>query len=107
MDPQDGFKLANWEKGYGDFALAPDFSTTRLVPWLPGSALVLCDFLHHDGKPVDEAPRSVLRQQVAAWRKKQFTFYTASELEFFLFNNTFADAAAAEYRGLTPASDYR
>ena len=50
-----------------------------------------------------EAPRSVLRKQIEAWRK--FTFFTASELEFFLFNNTFHDAAAAEYRNLAPASD--
>src|SRR5688500_10601729 len=54
MDPQNGFRLANWEKGFGDFALKPDFSTTRLLPWLPGSALVLCDFLQHDGQHVAE-----------------------------------------------------
>jgi glutamine synthetase len=107
MDPQDGFKLANWEKGFGDFALKPDFSTTRLLPWLPGSALVLCDFRHHNGKSVDEAPRSVLRRMVQKGARDRFMFYVASELEFFLFNNTFHDAAAAEYRNLTPASDYR
>ena len=107
MDPQDGFELANWDKGFGDFVMKPDFSTTRILPWQPGAALVLCDFRHHDGKPVDEAPRSVLRKQVETWARKKFTFYTASELEFFLFNNTFHDAAAAEYRNLTPSSDYR
>src|ERR1041385_7472645 len=94
MDPQDGFKLANWEKGFGDFALKPDFSTTRLLPWLPGSALVLCDVLHHTGKPVEEAPRCVLRRTVQKGARDRLTFYAASELEFFLFNNTFHDAAA-------------
>jgi glutamine synthetase len=107
MDPQDGFKLANWEKGFGDFAMRPDFSTVRLLPWQSGEALVLCDFLHHDGRLVDEAPRSVLRRQVEALARKQLTCYTASELEFFLFHESYHDAFASEYRNLTPSSDYR
>jgi glutamine synthetase len=107
MDPQDGFKLANWEKGFGDFSLRPDFSTVRLLPWQPGAALVLCDLLHHDGRIVDEAPRSVLRKQIDALARKRLTCYTASELEFFLFQESYHDAFAAEYRNLTPSSDYR
>src|SRR5213594_1709733 len=43
MDPQDGFRLANWEKGFGDFEMRPDVSTVRVLPWHAGSALVLCD----------------------------------------------------------------
>ena len=31
MDPQDGFTLANWEQGFGDFAMCPDFGTTRML----------------------------------------------------------------------------
>ena len=107
MDPQEGFKLANWEKGFGDFALRPDFSTVRLLPWQSGEALVLCDFLHHDGKIVDEAPRSVLRKQVETLARRQLTCYTASELEFFLFHENYHDAFVAGYRNLTPSSDYR
>src|SRR5438552_757800 len=64
MEPMDGFKLANWEKGFGDFEWRPDFSTLRLVPWQAASALVLCDLHHHEGRAVDEAPRTVLRNQV-------------------------------------------
>ena len=107
MDPQDGFKLANWDKGFGDFEMRPDFDSLRLVPWLPGAALVICDSFHHGGKPVDEAPRSVLRRQLDRLAKQKLTCYTASELEFFLFNNTYHDAFVAEYRNLTPSSDYR
>src|SRR5438876_5299210 len=107
MDPQDGFKLANWEKGFGDFAMRPDFSTMRLLPWQSGEALVLCDFLHHDGKMVDEAPRSVQRKQIEVLARRQWTCYTASELEFFLFHENYHDAFVAEYRNLTPSSDYR
>lgn len=107
MDPMDGFQLANWEKGFGDFEMRPDFSTLRRVPWQAGAALVLCDFCHHNGKLVEEAPRSVLRAQVDTLRRKGLTCYAASELEFFLFNNSFHDAFKSGYRDLTPASDYR
>ncbi|PYJ05763.1 MAG: glutamine synthetase [Verrucomicrobia bacterium] len=107
MDPQDGFKLANWEKGFGDFEMRPDLSTLRVLPWLPATALVLCDFAHHGGPLVAEAPRSVLRRQTELLARKKLSACLASELEFFLFNNTFHDAFAAEYRNLTPSSDYR
>lgn len=107
MDPQEGFALANWETGYGDFEMRPDFSTARVLPWQPGSALVLCDFHHEGGAPVAEAPRSVLRRQIEAARAAGFKCFTASELEFFLFNQTYHDAFAAGYRNLKPSSDYR
>src|SRR5512140_75008 len=33
MDPLDGFKLANWDKGFGDFAMQPDLASLRVLPW--------------------------------------------------------------------------
>jgi glutamine synthetase len=107
MEPQDGFKLANWENGFGDFEMRPDHSTLRPLPWQPATALVFCDFLNHDGQRVQEAPRSLLRRQIEIWAEKGFSCCIASELEFFLFNQTYAGAFAAEYRNLTPSSDYR
>jgi glutamine synthetase len=107
MDPLDGFEVANWEKGFGDFEFRPDFSTIRALPWQPGAALVLCDYRHHDGELVAEAPRSVLRRQIEAITRKKFSCFAASELEFFLFNQSFHDAFTADYRNLTPSSDYR
>ena len=107
MDPLDGFKIANWDAGFGDFEMRPDPATLRVLPWQPATALVICDYVHHDGKLVEEVPRSVLKRQVDLLAKKKLTAFMASELEFFLFNNTFHDAFAAEYRNLTPSSDYR
>jgi glutamine synthetase len=107
MDPMDGFKLANWEKGFGDFEMRPDLATARVLPWQESAALILCDFHHHGGEPVDEAPRSVLRRQVDLLARKTMKCFIASELEFFLFNNTYHDAFVADYRSLTPSSDYR
>src|SRR5258707_2336464 len=60
MDPLDGFKVANWAAGFGDFALQPDLETLREIPWQPGAALVICDHVKHDGVLVEESPRSVL-----------------------------------------------
>jgi glutamine synthetase len=107
MDPMDGFKLANWESGFGDFEMRPDPSTIRVLPWQPGTALVICDFLHDDGRLVAEAPRSLLKSQVKALEAEGFVCKIASELEFYLFNNSYSEAFSAGYRNLTPSSDYR
>lgn len=107
MDPQDGFQLANWEQGFGDFEMRADLSTLRELPWQPATALVICDLFRADGMPVAEAPRSVLRRQLAALEKRGSTAFVASELEFFLFNQSFHDAFQSDYRNLKPSSDYR
>jgi glutamine synthetase len=107
MEPLTGFKLANWEKGFGDFEMRPALDTLRVLPWQPGAALVLCDLLHHGGGLVEEAPRSVLQRQLAALSERGLNCQIASELEFFLFNHTYPEAFAAKYSSLTPASDYR
>jgi glutamine synthetase len=107
MEPMSGFNLANWEKGFGDFEMRPDLATLRALPWQAGAALVICDFHHDDGKLVEETPRGVLRRQIEALHRKKFHCNIASELEFFLFNTSYPDAFAANYRDLTPSSDYR
>lgn len=107
MDPLDGFEVANWAAGFGDFALHPDLDTLRAIPWQPGAALVMCDHLKHDGSLVDESPRSVLRRQLARLKPKGLTCYCASELEFYLFNQTYHSAFTSGYRDLLPSSDYR
>jgi glutamine synthetase len=107
MEPLPGFPFANWEKGYGDFELRVDLQTLRVLPWQTATALVLCDLFHHDGKPVEEAPRSVLRRQLERLRRAGYTCMTASELEFFLFNQSYHSAFSGRYSALQPASDYR
>ena len=63
MDPVPGYEMANWEDGYGDFAIAPDLATLRRIPWLDRTATVLCDVANHDGSPVVASPRQVLIAQ--------------------------------------------
>jgi glutamine synthetase len=107
MDPLDGFAVANWEAGFGDFALRIDPSTLCVLPWQTATALVLCDCGRHDGTRVAEAPRSVLRAQVERLDDAGLECRCASELEFYLFNQTFHEAFASGYRDLRPSSDYR
>ncbi len=63
MEPVPGYEMANWEKGYGDFGIAPDMATLRRIPWLDRTALVLCDVVNEDGSPVVASPRQVLIAQ--------------------------------------------
>ena len=107
MDPLEGFQVANWATGFGDFQLRPDMSTLRLIPWQAATALVICDLHKSDGTPVAEAPRTVLRRQVERVKALGMTCYCASELEFYLFNQTYHDAFAGGYRDLKPSSNYR
>jgi len=107
MEPMPGYKLADWDRGFGDFEIRPDLSTLRPVPWQTATALVLCDLCHHDGAPVLESPRAVLKRQVERLAGSGLSAYAASELEFFLLNDSFHDAFTRGYRDLTPSSDYR
>lgn len=107
MDPLDGFGVANWEAGFGDFELRPDLATLRVLPWQTASALVMCDYRRPDGALVAEAPRSVLRGQIDRLARRGLTACCATELEFYLFNQTYPDAFAGGYRELKPSSDYR
>ncbi|MEO8456564.1 MAG: glutamine synthetase family protein [Chloroflexota bacterium] len=107
MNPVAGYSFASWEKGFGDMHMAPDLSTLRLASWLDRSAIVLCD-LHniktHDY--VSVAPRSILRRQLDAAAALGFTAKAASELEYFIFDDSYKGAAEKRYANLTPAGWY-
>jgi glutamine synthetase len=106
MDPVPGYEMANWEKGYGDFGIAPDMATLRRIPWLDRTALVLCDVCNHDGSPVVASPRQVLIAQYERADEMGYTPLFASELEFYLYKESYARAHEQEYRDLTPTIPY-
>src|SRR5947207_6418050 len=106
MDPVPGYEMANWEKGYGDFGIAPDLSTLRRIPWLDRTALVLCDVVEHDGAPVQASPRQVLIAQYERAQELGYTPMFASELEFYLYKQSYAQAHEQDYSGLTPTIPY-
>jgi glutamine synthetase len=106
MDPQAGYAMASWEQGYGDFVLTPDLGTLRRIPWLEGTALVLCDVGWGDGSPVVASPRQVLRTQVERARALGYEPMMGSELEFYLLKESYEEAHAKHYRDLTPSVPY-
>lgn len=107
MEPVPGYKSASWEKGYGDYVMKPDLSTLRRTPWMEGTALVLCDVLDHHGKAeVPVSPRAILKRQLARLEAMGFSAMMASELEFFLFHETFEESRAKGYRDLNLISAY-
>jgi glutamine synthetase len=106
MDPIPGYEMANWEDGYGDFAIVPDMGTLRRIPWLDRSALVLCDVANHDGSPVVASPRQILIAQYDRANEMGYTPMFASELEFYLYKESYAEAHERDYRDLTPTIPY-
>jgi glutamine synthetase len=107
MEPVPGYSAASWEKGYGDFVLKPDLGTLCFIPWLPATALVLCDVLdHHTHAEIPHSPRAVLKKQIARLAKMNMKAYMASELEFFLFDESYASAQEKGYRNLKTAGAY-
>jgi glutamine synthetase len=106
MDPAPGYAMASWEQGYGDFDMVPDLATLRRVPWLEGTAFVLCDVMWHDGTPVAPSPRQILRHQMERAAAYGFVPMIGSELEFYLLRETYEQAHAQRYEDLTPSVPY-
>ncbi len=107
MTTVPGFKASNWARGYGDYVHKPDLSTLRLVPWLPGTAMVMVDLLdHHTHAEVPHAPRAILKGQVARAKALGFDAMMATELEFYIFEESFAALRDGGYRQMTPVVRY-
>ena len=106
MNTVDGYAMSSWESGYGDMVMRPDLSTLRLLPWLPGTALVMADLQWPSGDPVVAAPRSILRAQTERLAQRGLAAFVGTELEFIVFDDSYRDAWAADYRGLSKSSDY-
>ncbi|PLX36078.1 MAG: glutamine synthetase [Hyphomicrobiales bacterium] len=77
----------------GDLFFKPDFSTLALVPWeTDPTAQLIHDAFHADGRPVEIAPRQVLRRIVDLYEQKGWKPVVAPEMEFYLVKpNTDAD----------------
>ncbi len=107
MEPVPGFASASWEKGYGDYTMKPDLSTLRRLPWAEGTALVLCDLYDHaTHAEVAVSPRAILKRQVERLASRGLVAMMGSELEFYLFRESFEEASDRGYRGITPISAY-
>jgi glutamine synthetase len=106
MNTVSGYAMSSWATGYGDMVMTPDLTTLRLVPWLPGTALVIADLGWADGSAVAVSPRAILRRQLDRLSERGLVADVATELEFIVFDQPYRQAWASGYRGLNPASDY-
>ncbi|AWD21455.1 glutamine synthetase family protein [Fuscovulum blasticum] len=107
MNTVPGYKTSSWEQGYGDYVMKPDLATLRPLPWLPGTALCLADLLEHDTHAeVRVSPRAILKAQIARARAMGFDAMMATELEFYIFENSYEALRDEGFGGLRPISGY-
>jgi glutamine synthetase len=106
MNPVDGYEMASWERGYGDFMMRPDLDTLRLVPWQEGTAMCIADVIWLDGSDVAASPRQVLRRQLGRLAERGWGASAGTELEFIVFRDSYEQAHQKGYRSLEPANLY-
>jgi glutamine synthetase len=106
MNTVDGYAMSSWESGYGDLEFALDLETIRLLPHLPGTAMVQCDLVQLDHAPVPQSPRTVLATQLARAAELGYVAHAGTELEVLAFDNSYESAWASGYRDLTPVLAY-
>ncbi|MET9514039.1 glutamine synthetase family protein [Streptomyces sp. NPDC002994] len=106
MNTVDGYEMASWDRGYGDFAMHADLSTLRRVPWNDGTAMLIADLAWSDGSPVVAAPRQILRRQLERLAELGYTAHVGTELEFIVFKDSYEQAWDRGYKDLVPANQY-
>ncbi len=106
MNTVEGYAMSSWEQGYGDMEFVADFDTIRLLPHLPGTALVQCDLVWNDHRPVEPSPRRILHRQLERVAERGMVALAGTELEFIAFEDTYEHGWSTGYRGLTPANQY-
>ena len=80
METVGGYAMSSWDTGYGDFEMVPDLETLRMVPWLPGTAMVMADVQWGDGREVAASPRQILRRQLRRLEERGLSAKAATEL---------------------------
>ncbi|RPG78553.1 MAG: glutamine synthetase [Crocinitomicaceae bacterium TMED135] len=102
-----GFKSSSWDTGYGDMTVIPDQNTIKILPWLEKTALILGDAFEHDGvTPLNYSTREILKQAILKANKMGFEPMIGSELEFFLFKQTYEEIYENNYKNLKETSWY-
>ena len=94
MNTPEGFKLMNWETGYGDWIAEPVWDQLRVLPWLPGTAMVLADAVDEEtGLEIPVAPRTILKRQVERAAKAGYALKAGSEFEFYVLKDSWEELA--------------
>ena len=106
LTPLPGYQFANWERGYGDIAARLDPEAVFFLPWHDRTAMVLCDVTTNDGTPVAVSPREILRTQLRRAAERGFELGCATELEFYLFTESYEEAKGKHYQDLNPNASF-
>ena len=107
MTTPDGYAAMDWASGYGDYLAIPDWSTLRVIPWLERTALVLCDVRdERTDAPITFAPRTILRRQIERLAAHNLAPKMATELEFYVLRESYEEAHAKRFVGLSPSGWY-
>jgi glutamine synthetase len=106
MNTVDGYAMSSWESGYGDMELRLDERTVRLLTHLPATAMVQCDLVWPDGRPVAQSPRAILQRQLDRCAERGWTALAGTELEFVAYDTTYEQAWDSGYRDLVPVNRY-
>ena len=106
MNTVEGYPMSSWERGYGDFEFVLDPQTIRLLPHMPGAAMVQCDLVWLDHSPVVQSPRTILKAQLDRVAERGLLALAGTELEFIAFQTSYEDAGRQHYRDLVPVNTY-
>jgi len=94
MNTPEGFRLMNWETGYGDWIASPVWDSLRIVPWLEKTAIVLSDTIDEDTHAeIPISPRTILKRQVDRATKAGITVKAGSEFEYYVLRDTWDQIA--------------
>ncbi len=95
MNTPEGFRLMNWETGYGDWIAAPVWDTLRILPWLEKTAIVLSDTIDEEShREIPISPRTILKRQVDRATESGITVKAGSEFEYYVLRETWDEMAA-------------
>ena len=106
METVEGYAMASWARGYGDFVMKPDLDTLRPIPWQEGTVLLMADIKWHDDTDVVASPRQILRRQLDRLAERGWQAFAGTELEFIVFKDTYEEAWHKAYRDLEPTNLY-
>jgi glutamine synthetase len=100
--PYGDLDVTGYHTGFNNGVLRPLTATRFTLPTEPDTAFFLADAVRADGTPYAEAVRNILARQIARLAAHGLTASVASELEFYLYRTSYAEAFAGDYRTLTP-----
>lgn len=108
MDRTGGLHVTFWHPqrapNLGDIYLKPDLDTLIYDGSDPDLGHCMADMTDAEGNPMELCPRSQLKRLVADMADQDLHAKCTFELEFFIFEESFAELRAARYRQLTPLS---